>query len=220
MRAMNAEINTQEYWEKRFSSGDWEEKNGRLQTADFALGQARLFEIDRNFEGTILDFGCGLGDAIPVYKDHFPKAKFIGVDISSSAIDLCRKTYGSIAGFLQGGCEVVTEVDIIVASNVFEHLSGDQEIAKKLLLKCRDLYVVVPYRENPLFVEHINSYDEKSFSELGACAWHVFPCRGWSEYGFELWYHVYFKNIFKIILRREMRRRKKQIMFHFKGYCK
>ncbi len=218
---MNTNINTKAYWEKRFSLGDWEEKNGRLQTLNFAIAQVGHLAIDKNFKGTILDFGCGLGDAIPVYKEYFPEAQFIGVDISSSAIDSCRMKYGSIADFIHGDCGVVPEVDVIMASNVFEHLSGDREIARRLLGKCKHLYIIVPYRERPLFAEHVNEYDEWYFIDLGECNWKVFPSRGWSEYGWDRWYHINFKNIFKVILGRGIRRRKMQIMFHLiKPACK
>ena len=63
-------INTKEYWEKRFSTGDWEKSKGKTQTEDFAKSQVKYLNISKNFSGTILDFGCGLGDAFPVYKKN------------------------------------------------------------------------------------------------------------------------------------------------------
>ena len=41
-------INTKHYWDKRFGSGDWEQKEGRDQTKDFALSQIPLLNIDKN----------------------------------------------------------------------------------------------------------------------------------------------------------------------------
>jgi cyclopropane fatty-acyl-phospholipid synthase-like methyltransferase len=78
-------INTKKYWDNRFEQ-NWEKQNGRLQTQSFAESQMTLLELSSDFSGTILDFGCGLGDAMPVYKRSFPKAKLIGVDISSVGI--------------------------------------------------------------------------------------------------------------------------------------
>jgi SAM-dependent methyltransferase len=215
---MTENINSQDYWDRRFASGDWEAKNGRWQTQCFAKGQIPHLNIPRDFGGTILDFGCGLGDAIPVYREHFPKARLMGMDISSQAVDLCRRKHGEWATFLQGRAENVPEgIDVIIASNVLEHLDSDVEIAKSLRGKCADLYIVVPYRESPLFGEHVNAYDENHFSALGPCERKIFACRGWSAYGVELWYRTYFKNLIRFLRRRPLRRRNLQILFHFKG---
>lgn len=209
-------INTKSYWEQRFSSQSWEEKNGREQSAEFAHDQIRHFGIKQNFAGSILDFGCALGDAFPIYKKAFPNANLIGIDISQKAIELCKAHFGTIATFIQGDFKSVPDVDVIIASNVFEHLSNHIEIATYLQSKCNDLYITVPYKENPLFVEHVNTYDENSFSMLRPYSWKTFASKGWfSEYGMELWYQINFKNLFRMILGRQLRQRRKQIMFHF-----
>ena len=122
---MSNNINAERYWEQRFSSGNWQARGGRLQTLSFARGIIPYLEIAKNFTGTILDFGCGLGDAIPVYKENFPKANLMGVDISSSAIELCQMKYGPMAIFLQGDYRIVPYADVIVTTVVFEHLSDD-----------------------------------------------------------------------------------------------
>lgn len=215
---MGENVNSKGYWDHRFASGDWEKKNGRWQTQSFARGQVSHLNLSRDFAGTILDFGCGLGDAIPVYREHFPKARLMGMDISSQAVELCRKKYGHWAVFFQGKAEdVPAGVEVIIASNVLEHLDDDIAVARILREKCADLYVVVPYRESPLFGEHIHSYDRNHFAPLGPCAVKVFPCRGWSAYGRERWIRIHFKNIFRYLLRRPLRYRNLQILFHFKG---
>lgn len=215
---MSTNINTRNYWEERFSSGDWESKKGRWQTENFARGQVRLIDIGRDFSGTILDFGCGLGDAIPIYKENFPQATLQGIDISQNAVDSCRKEFGSIAEFVQGDHTVVPEVDVIIASNVLEHLTNDMEIAKLLLSKCRILFIIVPYRQFPLCLEHVNRYDENSFKSLDECNHSIFPCVGWTQFGLkDLWYQVYFKNIFRLLLGRTTSRRDMQIIFKIKN---
>jgi SAM-dependent methyltransferase len=219
---MPGNVNTRDYWEHRFSSGDWEAKQGRRQTANFAKGQIPHLQILRDFEGTIVDFGCGLGDAMPVYRKRFPRAKLVGVDISQNAIDACRERYGAMASFLQGDCESIQDADIVIASNVLEHLTNDREVAKRLLSKCKSLYVTVPYKEWPLCSEHVNTYDEGYFSDIGGYVCRVFPCAGWPPHGrtglaFHLywWYQVSFKNILRFLVRKPLCRRPMQILFHF-----
>jgi SAM-dependent methyltransferase len=213
---MHENINTKEYWESRFSSNDWEEKRGRWQTESFARGHIEHLNIPSDFKGTILDFGCGLGDAIPVYQEAFPKAKLMGIDISQSAIDKCNNKYGHLALFMQGDYTNTPNVDVIIASNVFEHLSNDREIAKHLFTKCKSLYIIVPYSEHPLHPEHINTYDEYYFQDMGNLDYKIFPCAGWTPYGLrERYYNVYFKNVFRYLLGKPLRRRNMQIIYRF-----
>ena len=218
---MGRNVNTKAYWDERFASGGWESNRGRQQTADFARGQIPFLRIPADFAGTLLDFGCGLGDAFPLYRHHYPRATLIGMDLSASAIALCRRDYGRIATFWQGDHTVVPHADIIIASNVFEHLSDDRQVAETLLTACASLKIIVPYKEYPLTYkpppgsEHINiHYDEASFRELGPCESTVFPCRCWSEFGFKLWYHIFFWNVLRRMLGRPQRPRKMQILFH------
>ena len=217
-------INTKAHWDKRFATGDWEANEGRKQTEAFARGVIPFLHIPADFSGTILDFGCGLGDAIPVYRNRFPRASLIGMDLSSSAIELCHSRYGHTATFFQGDHTAVPPVDIIIASNVFEHLSDDLEIARTLCNRCDQLKIVVPYREYPAGsipkpgAEHVNlRYEEDSFATVGSCQCEAFACPGWSEYGFKLFYHIRLLNRFRTLLHRPLRLRKKQILYHIQG---
>ena len=211
-------INTKSYWDKRFSSGDWENNSGKSQTAKFALSQMKHLDIPNDFTGTILDFGCALGDAFPIYKRKFPKAKLIGLDISEEAINKCRTSYGHLGNFFAGTLDDVPVVDIIISSNVFEHLSNNIKMAKDLLSKCNDLYIIVPYDEidhdNPQH-EHVNyRYNASSFAEVTqniTCK--IYYSQGWGYEGKDLYYNVYFKNIVRFLLGRKLVRRPKQIMF-------
>lgn len=93
-------INTKNYWENRFATGDWEDKLGRNQTRQFAETQKQYLKIAPGFSGTLLDFGCGLGDAMPIYRTAYPHASLIGMDISEAACRKCKEKYGSFAHFL------------------------------------------------------------------------------------------------------------------------
>ncbi len=208
-------INTKSYWDNRFK-GDWEAKSGRSQTASFAKSQIPHLDIESEFDGTILDFGCGLGDAMPVYRGFYPKAKLLGVDISSVGIEKCRKTYGHLAEFLIGTEKEVPNVDIVIASNVFEHLTNDKEVAKEILRKAGRLYIIVPYMEEPLMDEHVNSYDEFYFSGLNVLWFKVFHAEGWTESGFRL-FKLRVRNLIRLLTGQAMRPRSSQIMFCLAG---
>lgn len=212
-----ANINTKSYWDSRFSSGDWEQKDGRSQTIDFALSQISKFDIPKTFSGTILDFGCGLGDALQIYRKAWPESKLLGFDISIEAIKKCQQKYGKLGKFINGSSKDVPKVDIIIASNVFEHLTGYIAIAEELLTKCNTLYIIVPYKEiihlNPDH-EHVNSFTENSFNEISKnISFKIYKSRGWGEDGMNLYINVYLKNIIRIVFGRELRYKASQIMF-------
>lgn len=210
-------INTREYWEGRFSSGDWENASGRAQTRDFAEALVPHLGLDETFHGTLLDFGCGLGDAMPVYRRHFPRAKLLGMDISEHAVRKCRQRYGDIARFTQGEAAQAPETDIVVVSNVLEHLDNDVGVARMLLARCRHLFIVVPYRERPMNKEHVRSYDDSSFSELKPVRRTVFASRSWSEFGLKLWREIYLKNLLRTLVGRRRHRYRLQVMYEFKS---
>ena len=210
-------INTREYWEGRFSSGDWENAEGRAQTRDFAEALLPHLGLDDTFRGALLDFGCGLGDALPVYRRHLPRAELLGMDISEQAVRKCRQRYGDIAHFTQGEAAQAPAAEVIVASNVLEHLNDDVGTARTLLARCRHLFVVVPYREWPLDAEHVRSYDDSSFAALRPVARVVFASRSWSEFGWRLWRKVYLKNALLTLTGRPRRRRKLQVLYRFRG---
>lgn len=216
-------INSKSYWDGRFSSGDWVNKGGRSQTENFAREQIRYFSISYSFEGRIVDFGCGLGDAIPVYRRRFPRAKLIGVDFSFSAIRDCKSRYGHLADFICGEAGSVPVSDVIIASNVLEHIEDDESIVYTLLAKCSLLYIIVPYKEIlGGFDEHINTYDKNSFKKFAdsITSIRVFPAKGWSQYGKSLFFDVYAKNLLRPFFGKHRVHRRKQIIFQINGlYC-
>ena len=141
----------------------------------------------------------------------------MGLDISEVAIKKCNEHYGHLATFISGTNGDVPIVDIIIASNVFEHLTDDISIAKNLLIKCRQLNIIVPYKEKIISVsEHINTYDENYFHDLDKYEYKIFVSRGWSQYGVSLIYHLYLKNILRPLFGNPIAKRAKQIIFKFK----
>jgi SAM-dependent methyltransferase len=127
-------INTKEYWDHRFSNSDvnlWTKKSGEQQTKIFAHYIAKRLTMPRDFSGTILDLGCALGDAIPIYKKYDPKAKFTGADFSITAIEQCKEKFGDMAAFLNCDVDGAPSADVIIDSNIFGHLTNDKECALK-----------------------------------------------------------------------------------------
>jgi SAM-dependent methyltransferase len=179
----------------------------------FAEAQLPFLRIPTDYTGSICDFGCGAGDAFSVYHQAWPQAKLLGVDFSAAAIQLCAERYGHVAEFVCGDISAVPKVDIIICSNVLEHLDDDTAVVDQLLKNCKTLYVIVPYKENPICSEHIRTYDKDSFSAFKPQRELVFLAKGWSFFGWHLYGNIYLKNIVRLLLGRKLCFQRKQILF-------
>jgi trans-aconitate methyltransferase len=211
---MNVEINninTKSYWEHRFVS-NWK-KNGSNQTIQYAKANMEFVNLPRNFNGTILDFGCALGDAIPIYLKAFPNAKITGQDISETAIAICKSKYGKIAKFRAGDVSTVSFTDVIFASHVMEHITDDISVVKRLLEKCSELFIFVPFKEMPLYIEHVNYYDTDYFDELNVLDKKIYTVK----YKSKLPIKSVIKNFLNLRFITEINFSKEIIMFHLKG---
>jgi hypothetical protein len=213
-------INSKDYWEWRFRSGDWEAACAREQTRSFAIAQTKRFPLDRTFNGTLLDFGCALGDAFPVYRRMYPHARLVGVDFSLEAIYQCRRVYSNIGSFHCASYFECPEAEVIVCSNVLEHIESDLEAASALLGKCQLLLIVAPFREQYLIKEHLRSYDRNHFDVLGCRKKRIFAARGWSQYGpGAYWWEIRIKNLMRPLFGKRRLRRRLQIIYELPGKC-
>lgn len=91
--------NSKAYWEGRFKR-DWVSSGGRLQTSLFATGFAlnvATLQIDKGVVRSILDFGCGTGDSVPILKMAFPDASITAWDFSRRARAHAKKEYSELA---------------------------------------------------------------------------------------------------------------------------
>ena len=82
-------------------------------------------KIIKFISGTLLDFGCGLGDMLKMYKNS------IGVDINSYNIVYCRNR-GLNAYFLDELLMKNKQFDSIVLDNVIEHITMPSKIIKNI----------------------------------------------------------------------------------------
>ena len=161
-------VNNNDYWNIRFEK-DWIEKGGKTQTQQHMMSVIPILKkyIPHTFTGQILDFGCALGDGIPILHHHFPYAKLIGVDYSKTAISHCIERYGDFANFICNENSEIPFVDVIVSLHCIEHITDDKIMVRTLLKKCSSLFVTVPYNENIEYIkEHIHSYNKEYFSDF------------------------------------------------------
>lgn len=151
MQLTSSELNpnTRGHSEEAFVAGGvWDQNQGRRQTRLFAEYFHRHVKVPFSGPFTVLDVGCGLGDALPVWHEHYPEARLSGCDVAQSAVDRCAEAYGSIATFFRASFEEIRgSWDVIFCSNTLEHFEQNVEIAQALLGLCKILYVMTPYME-------------------------------------------------------------------------
>lgn len=165
--SFDANINTSGFWDDVYADTEkikWYHKQG----TNYMMSIRPFLGLNEDYQGTLLDFGCGMGAGVTVLRKAFPNAKIIGVDHSPMGIKYCQKNYGDIADFLCAEAADVPKAEIMISSHVMEHLTDDKAIVKNLLKKCSKLYIAVPYQEDNLKQndEHLRSYDKKYYADI------------------------------------------------------
>ena len=163
---MSEIINSQEYWEKRFSENDWEKGHGREQSIYFAelfkkhVPRWLIEHINKN-NMSVVDLGCAEGDGSHVLSTMF-QGEIYGVDFSESAVQQAQKTYSNIT-FLAGDIRGLTQKwDVAFISNVIEHFQDPVDILARVSKSINyHMIVMIPFEEEPRSEEHevVFSYD-------------------------------------------------------------
>jgi SAM-dependent methyltransferase len=168
--------NTREHCETAFQPGGlWERSEGRRQTRLFAECFHHHVSVPLTGSFSVLDAGCAMGDALPVWRRRYPQARLFGCDIAQTAVDRCREEHGDIAEFCRAGIEEIdADYDVIYCSNTLEHFAQYLDMARLLLSRCRILYIMTPYAElrngRPLVASpdsfHAATFYEDAFDAL------------------------------------------------------
>ncbi|HUV39271.1 MAG TPA: class I SAM-dependent methyltransferase, partial [Planctomycetota bacterium] len=205
-----------QHYEKLFEAdGPWERAGGRDQTRIFAEYFTRKVRIDRKAHFSLLDVGCALGDAIRHFARRFPNASLHGIDISRTAIERCKADLGGVATFEVGDIRSIRgKYDIIFCSNVLEHFSDIEPLARELAAHCSRLCIMGPYRElksgRPLAPDpgepHQVTLEGNSFDVLvreglaeDVKTW-IGPCHGAWSWGFGMRMKEGLKNLVRPLL--------------------
>ncbi|MBQ7959785.1 MAG: glycosyltransferase [Clostridia bacterium] len=164
------EINSGEYWEERFASGDWDKNEGREQSIFFYEVAVKNFphwlgEDAKKNCLSVCDLGCAEGEGAEVLGKYFENSHITGTDISEAALEIARKRYPKHSFVKDDVNNFKSEYDIIFSSNTLEHFENGGELLKKLMKNSRKYFVVLlPFREFERIDEHFYTFDYKTFS--------------------------------------------------------
>lgn len=85
---------------------------------------ARLRGLRTRPVRSILDFGCGVGSAVPLVRDEFAPHRVVGLDVSKDSLDVARQRYPGVAEFsLVHDYEPRQDIDLAFCNGVFHHIA-------------------------------------------------------------------------------------------------
>jgi SAM-dependent methyltransferase len=154
------------------ASGDDPEYFARYKIADIAADRIRR-GLTNDSALTIIDFGSGIGAAVPHLKTFFPKARIIAVDVSARSLEINQSMNGAAADYkTYDGERLPLEdcaVDFALAACVFHHIPHDDHVRligemKRVLKPSGDFYIFEHNPWNPITRHAVNTcpFDENA----------------------------------------------------------
>ena len=71
----------------------------------------------------VLDFGCGVGRAMPYFRAAFPNADVVGCDPSADSLTIARRDNPDCRFLGMSELSAATKFDLVLASCVFHHIT-------------------------------------------------------------------------------------------------
>ncbi len=153
---------SKEYWEKRYLSGGTSGHGSYGKLAEFKAEILNNFVKEKNIN-SVIEFGSGDGNQLSLFK--FPK--YIGLDVSKTAIKMCLKKFENdkTKSFFLYDSEYfrdnhgIFKAELALSLDVIYHLIEDKifELYMNHLFSSAEKYVII-YSNNE---EKVQLYHEK-----------------------------------------------------------
>lgn len=118
---------------------------------------------------SVLDVGCGSGHLLARVRSLWPSAELRGIDFSQKSVELAQRLHPSIE--FQGLSvfdlsQIDSKFDLILCTEVLEHLQAADEAIEKLYSRCApggSVVITVPDGRSDTFSGHFNFWTPESF---------------------------------------------------------
>jgi len=119
---------------------------------------------------TIADLGCGNGKLLNYLHTRIRNVKFLGSDLSDQGVEQCKRRFPN-GLFVQQDLTQISNpfqqvVDLVVCSEVIEHLEDDQSAFASFSLMCRYLIITVPSGPVDEMARRMGHYRHYTANEL------------------------------------------------------
>ncbi|MGH9420370.1 MAG: class I SAM-dependent methyltransferase [Thermoanaerobaculia bacterium] len=145
--------------------------------------------IEQSPSSSLIDLGCGNGQLLDEIARRFPQMKLAGIDLSENQLQENRERHPSIAWMaadLQKPVEASDRFDVVVASEIIEHLDQPEALLRNAALLARPGGMLIlttqsgTIRETERRVGHIRHFDAATLDAmLRATSWT--PRRIWND---------------------------------------
>jgi SAM-dependent methyltransferase len=131
------------YWESRYASGRDSGAGSYNRLAQFKASVINSF-VEENQVADVIEFGCGDGAQLRLANYQ----RYIGVDVSSQAIALCRKRFSGDATktfYSTSDLPVDAAADLALSLDVVYHLVEDEVFERYMrqLFECARQFVII-----------------------------------------------------------------------------
>ena len=148
---------------ERYLNGDYAEKNPDWDSADAIWKASKVKQILASYgsqPSSLVEIGCGSGAVLAALRDHYPKAKLAGYDISPDAQRFWN-TYKALGIHFELADYLTLDediADVVLILDVLEHLGNPWSFLAQLRDRVNlvvvhfplDLSVLSVIREKPL----------------------------------------------------------------------
>lgn len=139
---------SKEYWEERYKTGGNSGQGSYGKLAEFKAEVINSF-VKENKINSVVELGCGDGNQISLFD--FPK--YIGLDISEAAVNLCRERFmkdKTKSFFLYNPEDLeknksLYKAELSLSLDVIYHLVEDRtfDLYMKNLFSCAEKFVII-----------------------------------------------------------------------------
>jgi 2-polyprenyl-3-methyl-5-hydroxy-6-metoxy-1,4-benzoquinol methylase len=107
--------------------------------------------VGSDFNGRILDYGCGVGLLSEALVEHFPPAVVDGFDVSVASIENVQGHLKKRGSFTSDINHLGRDYDLIVVANVLHHIEPHerQEVIAKLVKILKKQGKIIIFEHNP-----------------------------------------------------------------------
>lgn len=137
-------VNSKRYWDYRLLL-NWSNAGGSAQSLEFAESLFEAVDFDQIDFKSVLDFGCALGDSVPVFRRHDDKSQIYLWDLSSVGLSRAVRLNQSSGALKWDG---IKKVDFVYCSNVIEHALDTASLVHQICSASNKwVCIQAPYRE-------------------------------------------------------------------------